>query len=230
MVTVVIICIVLGILGFLFWASASIRSGVYLKALCSGCPDRKAVYLTFDDGPHAGSTERVLDVLHARGAHATFFMIGVNAEAHGELVRRIVSEGHDIGIHTYSHASLLPLYSLDRMTKDIMRCKSLLQKLSGREVTLFRPPFGVVNPTVARAVKACGLHTVGWNVRSFDTMHTERDDWRERTLSRIMKRVRPGSVILLHDRLPGAASLLSAILERLDAAGYRYDIPLADEF
>ena len=112
------------------------------------------------------------------------------------------------------------------MTEDILCCKKTLEALSGEEIRLFRPPFGVVNPTIARSVKLLGLQTVGWSIRSFDTMHCNRPDWESRVADRIMRRLHPGAVILLHDRLIAAPSLLSTLLDRLSAAGYRFDRPL----
>ena len=212
--------------GFLFWASASIRSGVYLKAFCRENTADKVVYLTFDDGPVAESTSAVLDVLRSRGAAATFFIIGSNISGNERLILRMIDGGYGIGIHSWSHAGTFPLYSVRRMAGDIGRCRAALEALAGRKVDLFRPPFGVVNLLVAGAVKLCGLRTVGWSVRSFDTMNCGSPTWKEDVLDRIMRHVEPGAVILLHDRLPEAASLLSSLLDRLGAEGYRFDRPL----
>lgn len=234
MSALVIICIVLSVCGFLFWASASIRSGVYLKAFCRERTTGKVVYLTFDDGPVRGEryadvlrnttcTTGVLDVLRKHGARATFFIIGKNISGNEDIVRQALADGHKIGIHSWGHENLFPLYSASRMTEDIRRCKTALEALSGTDVRLFRPPFGVVNPTIARSVKRLGLQTVGWSIRSFDTMHCDRPDWESRVADRIMRRLHPGAVILLHDRLTAAPSLLSTLLDRLSAAGYRFD-------
>lgn len=225
MSALVVICIVLSVCGFLFWASASIRSGVYLKAFCRERTSEKVVYLTFDDGPVRG-TAAILDVLRERGALATFFIIGKNVSGNEDIVRQALADGHKIGIHSWGHENLFPLYSASRMNEDIRRCKTALETLSGTEVRLFRPPFGVVNPTIARSVKLLGLQTVGWSIRSFDTMHCNRPDWESRVADRIMRRLHPGAVILLHDRLLAAPSLLSTLLDRLTAAGYRFDRPL----
>ncbi len=237
MSALVIICIVLSVCGFLFWASASIRSDVYLKAFCRECTTGKVVYLTFDDGPVRGEryadvlrnttcTTGVLDVLRKHGARATFFIIGKNISGNEDIVRQALADGHELGIHSWSHANTFPLYSTSRMNEDILRCKKTLEALSGEEVRLFRPPFGVVNPTIARSVKLLGLQTVGWSIRSFDTMHCNRSDWESRVADRIMRHLHPGAVILLHDRLIAAPSLLSTLLDRLSAAGYRFDRPL----
>ena len=200
---------------------------MYLKAFCREKTSDKVVYLTFDDGPAGAETEAVLDVLKARGAVATFFIIGKNVQGQEPLVRRILAQGHSVGIHTFSHANTFPFYSKRLMVNDIDECKSILDRLSGRDVRLFRPPFGVVNPTIAYAVKKFGLETVGWSIRSFDTRDYRQDDKsRNLVLDRIMRQLKPGSVILLHDRLPGESALVSRLLDLLDAAGYHYDRPL----
>lgn len=215
------------ILAFLVWASASIKSGVYLKAFCRAKTADMVVYLTFDDGPAGAETEAILDVLKTRGAVATFFIVGKNVTGQEPLVGRILAEGHSVGIHTFSHANTFPLYSKRLMVNDIDACKSILDRLSGRDVRLFRPPFGVVNPTVSYAVKKLGLKTVGWSIRSFDTRDYRQDDKScSLVLDRIMRRIKPGSVILLHDRLQGESVLVSRLLDLLDVAGYHYDRPL----
>ncbi len=247
-----ILAIVLSITVFMVWASASIRSGVYVRAFCREKTDRKVVYLTFDDGPHPPETERVLDVLRERGARATFFLIGSKVSGNEAVLRRMLEEGHALGLHTYSHAGTFPLLSFDKMLADVNEGKRAVESVAGKKISLFRPPFGVTNPTISKVVRTLGLHTVGWDVRSFDTMfcksseHSYKQsgysckqsghsckssehsckqsghDWYVPVVERIMKQVRPGSVILLHDRLDGASSLLALLLDNLAASGYDF--------
>lgn len=255
MSVIAILCmlaIVLSITVFMVWASASIRSGVYVRAFCREKTDRKVVYLTFDDGPHPPETERVLDVLRERGARATFFLIGSKVSGNEAVLRRMLEEGHALGLHTYSHAGTFPLLSFDKMLADVNEGKRAVESVAGKKISLFRPPFGVTNPTISKVVRTLGLHTVGWDVRSFDTMfcklsehscksseHSCRQsghsckssehsckqsgyDWYVPVVERIMKQVRPGSVILLHDRLDGASDLLALLLDSLAASGYDF--------
>lgn len=226
-----ILAIVLSITVFMVWASASIRSGVYVRVFCREKTDRKVVYLTFDDGPHPPETERVLDVLRERGARATFFLIGSKVSGNEAVLRRMLEEGHALGLHTYSHAGTFPLLSFDKMLDDVNEGKRAVESVAGKKISLFRPPFGVTNPTIAKVIRTLGLHTVGWDVRSFDTMfcksseHSCRQsehDWYVPVVERIMKQVRPGSVILLHDRLDGASELLALLLDSLAASGYEF--------
>lgn len=230
-----ILAIVLSITVFMVWASASIRSGVYVRAFCREKTDLKVVYLTFDDGPHPPETERVLDVLRERGARATFFLIGSKVSGNEAVLRRMLEEGHALGLHTYSHAGTFPLLSFDKMLTDVNEGKRAVESVAGKKISLFRPPFGVTNPTISKVVRTLGLHTVGWDVRSFDTMfcksseHSYKQsghDWYVPVVERIMKQVRPGSVILLHDRLDGASSLLALLLDSLAASGYDFTCAL----
>lgn len=247
-----ILAIVLSITVFMVWASASIRSGVYVRAFCREKTDRKVVYLTFDDGPHPPETERVLDVLRERGAKATFFLIGSKVSGNEAVLRRMLDEGHTLGLHTYSHAGTFPLLSFDKMLADVNEGKRAVESVAGKKISLFRPPFGVTNPTISKVIRTLGLQTVGWDVRSFDTMFCKQSghscksskhsckqsgysckqsehsckqpghDWYVPVVERIMKQVRPGSVILLHDRLDGASDLLALLLDSLAASGYDF--------
>lgn len=234
MSVIAILCmlaIVLSIIVFMVWASASIRSGVYVRAFCREKTDRKVVYLTFDDGPHPPETERVLDVIRERGARATFFLIGSKVSGNEAVLRRMLEEGHALGLHTYSHAGTFPLLSFDKMLADVNEGKRAVESVAGKKISLFRPPFGVTNPTISKVIRTLGLQTVGWDVRSFDTMFCKSSehsckqsghDWYVPVVERIMKQVRPGSVILLHDRLDGASDLLALLLDSLAASGYDF--------
>lgn len=181
------------------------------------------MYLTFDDGPEHDVTPEVLDVLKRRNACAAFFIIGRKIAGEEGILRRIADEGHLVGVHSFTHDDAFPLYGRRRITAELEKCRGMMENVTGREVRLFRPPFGVMNPDIASAAGICGMKVVGWDVRSLDTMHRDRTDWVKLTVERIMGRVRCGSVILLHDRLKGADKLLEVLLDRLDAEGYRYD-------
>ena len=202
----------------LFYCSYQIRLGAYVRTLCRNRAAGRVVALTFDDGPDPEMTPRVLDLLRERGVRATFFLVGAKAERHPELVRRIAAEGHDTGIHTWEHAAGFPMRSSWAMTADILRCRESLREITGVETDLFRPPYGVTNPMVARAVKRTGSRCVGWSIRSLDTL---RQRSREAVARRIRRRLGDGKVILLHDDRPGAERLLAMVLNDLQRGGYR---------
>lgn len=224
MVWLVFIAVLSGIGAFLFYASYSIRSGVYVKALCRGNTDKRVVCLTFDDGPDPQYTPQVLDVLKKYQVRAAFFCIGAKVRENPAVMERIVSEGHHVGNHSDNHTWKFPLLSRKEMCEEAERCEKALLKHTAPILT-FRPPFGVTNPTVARLAKDRPYTIIGWSIRSFDT----RKESEDKVFRRIIRQVRPGAVILLHDRLPGCASLLARLLEYLKIINYEV-IPLDKMF
>ncbi|MDR3132595.1 MAG: polysaccharide deacetylase family protein [Prevotellaceae bacterium] len=202
---------------FLVYASAAIRSGVYLKALCRLPADEKVVALTFDDGPDSATTPKILDVLSHYKIPALFFCTGHKTEGQEDLLQRMVDEGHGLGNHSYGHSVFFPLLPLARMKEDIQKCEERLQRFTHRR-PFFRPPFGVTNPTVAKAAAQLGYRTMGWNVRSFDTV---KKNYRS-VAKRINKRLQPGNIILLHDATPAMPELLNDIIHYAQQQGYRF--------
>lgn len=212
----VVSILLLGVIVALVWASADVGSGVYLRTLCRVPRAERVVALTFDDGPDKEHTPRVLDLLKREGVTATFFVVGAKAEQNPELIRRIVAEGHTVANHSYHHLPQSTLLSSHRYAEELERCEEVVVRLTGLRMRLYRPPFGVTNPLLARAVKGLGLVTVGWSVRSLDTVSTDAD----RVVRRIMKRVCGGDVILLHDRLENAEEVLEKLLTALQDANF----------
>lgn len=207
---------VVAILAFLFYASYSIKSQVYVRALCRVKTAEKVVYLTFDDGPDAEQTPQVLDVLKRNNAKAAFFCIGSRIAGNEALLKRMADEGHTIGNHSFSHANSFPLFSRSRMLADIRLCQQAIEQATGATTTLFRPPFGVTNPTIGKAVKNLNLKTIGWTIRTYDTNGADH----AKIARRISRQLRPGAIILLHDRLPQSAERLQMVIEAVKVAGY----------
>lgn len=207
---------VVAILAFLFYASYSIKSQVYVKALCRVKTAERVVYLTFDDGPDAEQTPQVLDVLKRNNAKAVFFCIGSRIAGNEALLKRMADEGHQIGIHSFSHANGFPLYGRGRMIADIRQCQQTIEQATGATTTLFRPPFGITNPTIGKAVKNLNLKTIGWTIRTYDTNGADH----AKIARRISRQLRPGAIILLHDRLPQSAERLQMVIDTVKKAGY----------
>jgi len=215
---VLAIIIIVVLIASLIAASFIMSWGLFLKSYCGErLENSKEVMLTFDDGPHPGHTKEVLDVLKERGVRALFFLIGERALEYPEIVKRISDDGHIIGVHSLRHTPEFTILSAKMVKKDLEASIKILEDLSGQRVTLFRPPYGVTNPSIGKAVKELNLKSIGWNVRSFDTMY-ESDT--VRSLKRVTKRVSGGSIILLHDRLKNSAGLLEKLLDYLEENGY----------
>ena len=202
----------------LFYASYSISASIYLKAICRISTKERVVYLSFDDGPHPIQTPKILDILNAYQAKACFFCIGANIKGNEALLKRMDNEGHLIGNHSYSHSSRFPILSKDMMTADLAKCDEVLFDILQKENKIFRPPFGVTNPRIARVVKERGYRVVGWNIRTFDTQNSDIN----KILKRIDRHLKPGSILLLHDRLEYSADLLQEILSHLTEKGYKF--------
>ncbi len=207
---VIIVIVILIICFGLFYASYSISAGVYVKSLCRNDDVKGKIAITFDDGVNAQITPKVLAVLKKHNAKATFFVIGKNASQHREIIKQIVEEGHNIGNHSYHHQWYFPMKCTSKIYKEIAECNQLLKNITGYDNKLFRPPFGVTNPLVARAIRKSGLISIGWSIRSLDTMGQEQ----EKVLNRITKKMCDGAVILLHDNRHGADKLLEKVLQQ----------------
>lgn len=213
----IVIALVVCIGAFLVYASYCIAAGVYLKSHCKGKTTEKVVALTFDDGPDTVFTPSVLAVLREFNVPATFFCIGEKCQAAPQLLKEIHAEGHLIGNHSYTHRPVFPCLSKAGMTSELLRTTELIEEITGFRTNLFRPPFGVTNPTVSSVVHELGYDSIGWSIRSFDTRKEKED----RILQRIIRQVEPGSVILLHDRMPHTASILRNLLLYLKEHGYQ---------
>jgi peptidoglycan/xylan/chitin deacetylase (PgdA/CDA1 family) len=132
--------------------------------------------LTFDDGPNPKWTPRLLDVLAAHDVKATFFLLGIRAEAEPKLVQRIAAEGHLIGNHSWSHPNLA-LTSAKKVREELTRTSETLEAITGEKVKYFRPPFGARRPAVFRIARSLGLRVVTWNAMT--------SDWSEPSADRI---------------------------------------------
>ena len=176
----------------------------------------KKVLLTFDDGPHA-NTIKVLEVLEKHDVKALFFIIGKNIHGNEVILKQIITDGHQIGNHSFSHHNFIDLWSTKKVTKDFETCQKLIEQYQSQS-KLFRPPYGVTNPNIARAVKTLGLQSIGWNVRSYDTSIKDVEKIKQRVLSQL----KPGAIILLHDRLDFMPELVEVLIPAIKEKGYSF--------
>lgn len=213
---IISVVIIVSVMAFFFYASYSIRACIYMRVFCHKQTEEKIIAITFDDGPDPIQTPKVLKVLRERHIPACFFCIGNKIKGNEELLRQIIKEGHNIGNHSFSHSGYFPLYRFKRMHYDLITCQQELEKVTGQPVQWFRPPFGVTNPTIAKAVRKLGVTPIGWNIRTLDTQQPSP----EKIIKRIKKRLVPGSILLLHDRMPDSDKLLVQILDFIEKEGY----------
>jgi peptidoglycan-N-acetylglucosamine deacetylase len=203
-------------LGLTSWGSFDIRLAYFVKTLCHNQNEKaQRIAITFDDGPHE-ITEQVLDLLHKHHAKASFFCIGNQIEKHPEVLKRIINEGHTIGNHTFSHSNLFGFFSAKEITEEITKTDALLSLFINKRIKMFRPPFGVTTPNVAKAVANTKHHVIGWNIRSLDTVTEDENE----IFERVKKRVKPGGIILLHDTSLKTVNVLERLLLFLQSENY----------
>lgn len=189
----IIIC--LGYLLVLVWGSSRIHSQFYTSVICSGNTAKPAIAISFDDGPLPAYTPSILASLEQENVPACFFCIGKNVSSHPELTKQIVKQGHIIGNHSFTHHGMFDLYSASRMQAELETTNQLIWELTGKKVRFFRPPYGVTNPNLAKAIKKTGMTTIGWNIRSMDTVAKDERG----LLEKLWKQVKPGAIVLFHD-------------------------------
>ena len=194
-------------LGFIVWGSMRVCSQFYMKVLCHGSGNDNAVALTFDDGP-CEMTSEILDILKEYHVKAAFFCIGNQIEKHPDILKRMHNEGHLIGNHSFNHGYLFDLKCASSMLKELKQTHALVESLTSKRMKLFRPPYGVTNPAVKKAAKKMNYTTVGWSLRSFDTVHKNQGT----ILARIKKKIKGGDIILLHDNRRVTPELLRNFL------------------
>ena len=191
--------------------SFNIRWNYFLRAKNHFSESSNNIYLTFDDGPNEEFTPKVLELLKAHNAKATFFCIGENIQKHPKVFQQIIDEGHSIGNHSFSHKPSFGFLSTKAVTKDIEKTQTLMKEGFGLETKLFRPPFGITNPNITKAVETLNLETIGWSVRSFDTFFKNP----EMIVKMIKPQIKSGSVVLLHDKSQSSVELLELLLREL---------------
>lgn len=180
--------------------------------------EEPVVAMTFDDGPHATNTPRLLDILKERNIKATFFVVGKCAQEYPHIIRRILAEGHEIGNHTWDHQALNSL-SDEQVRAELKRTEDAVFNASGYRIRTMRPPYGATNLRLNQMwFKEFGYPTMMWSVDPLD--------WKNRNAatvtSRIVGAVHKGAIILAHDIHATTISAMPGTLDQILAKGYRF--------
>lgn len=193
----------------------NIRWNFFLTSHISGSKLKMEVAITFDDGPNAKYTPALLDFLASQNVRATFFCVGKNIFENNQLLKRMINEGHIIGNHSYSHSTVFDFMLPSRMIEEIGTTNDEIFGITEKTPRFFRPPFGITNPFVAKAVKMSKMESIGWSLRSLDTVKDKN-----KVISRIKRKLKPGDIILLHDRNEHTLSLVKEIVSWLKSNAY----------
>ena len=199
-----------------FYGAYFVESGFHIKTISSIQTNEKIVAITFDDGPMQQRTETILTVLDKFNVKATFFCIGKRIEGNEKTLKQIDERGHLIGNHSYSHSNLFDLMTTKQLINDLENGNQEIKKVIGKTPLFFRPPYGVTTPALSRACKKLNFEVLGWNIRSFDTSIKNKDE----VIERVIKRIKPGSILLFHDTVEGIEIVLEHILNYLKQNNY----------
>lgn len=199
------------------YGSANIDSGFFIKTVCHGISDEKTVALTFDDGPDKENTPKILDLLEKEQIKATFFCIGEKIVQNPGIALRICNDGHLMGNHSYTHSNFFPLKTVSDIRSEILKTREIIEEISQQTNLYFRPPFGVTNPLIKKALKGLNFKVIGWSIRSFDLS----DRNAETIAGRVIRKLRGGDIILLHDTSGKVLPVLTILLDFFRKNGWK---------
>lgn len=210
------VVLLLGYLSFLFYGSYNVRSNFYLKTISSVKTNNKIIAISFDDGPQPLYTPQILQVLKVHQVEAAFFCIGKRIAENGTLLKQVVDEGHIIGNHSYSHDLWFDLFSAQKMNRDLQLMNEVTQKIAGVTPRLFRPPYGVTNPNLKKAIQKNKFIPIGWTIRSMDTVTKDA----RKLLAKVTGSLKPGAIVLFHDTSKTTLDVLPIFIQEVRERGY----------
>lgn len=189
------------------------------REVTAGSSTEKLVALTFDAGSSAHPVPAILQALAQHNVRSTFFLTGQWIERHPEAARQIVEAGHELGNHSWSHPPFTSLSS-EQIREQLRRTEEIAMRVCGRTTKpLFRPPFGDRDERVRQVVAEEGYLTIYWTIDSWDSV--KKDITPQEIFQRVMRRVRPGAIVLMHCGSEATAQALPQLLQALEAQGYR---------
>ena len=184
--------------------------------------DEKILYLTFDCGYENGNTPEILDALETHNAPATFFVVGNFVRDNPDLIRQMVSQGHIVGNHTYSHPDMSQISSIDAFREELSKVEDLYQEITGEEMTrYYRPPRGIYSTENLSMAKELGYQTFFWSLAYVDWLQDEQPT-HEEAFEKLLGRIHPGAIVLLHNTSRTNAEILEELLTRWEEMGYSF--------
>ena len=188
-----------------------------------GDTDVKKIYLTFDAGYENGYTSKILDVLKKKHVSVTFFLVGTYIESNPELVKRMVSEGHIVGNHTTTHPDMSAISDLATFKDELERTNKSYMEATGEEMPKFyRPPRGVYSTENLKMANDLGYKTVFWSLAYVDWI-VDKQPTRDEAFSKLIPRIHPGAIILLHSTSKTNAEILEQLIDEYRLMGYTFE-------
>ena len=192
-----------------------------------GPGEEKAIYLTFDCGYENGNTEPILDALKKHNAPATFFVVGHFLESAPEIARRMVEDGHTVGNHTYHHPDMSRISDKASFQKEMDDVAALFKEVTGGELAMYyRPPQGKYSTENLKMAKELGYSTFFWSLAYVDWSQEDQPT-HEEAFEKLMGRIHPGAVVLLHSTSKTNGEIMDELLTKWEEMGYSFK-PLSD--
>ena len=204
-----------------FYGCYYIGSNFFIKVICEASTDKKEIAISFDDGPAPLYTPAILLALKNEDVKATFFCIGKHIPGNEQILKQAVDEGHIVGNHSYTHHFWFDMFSAKQMLGDLEMTDNEMKRVTGLTPKLFRPPYGVTNPNLKKAIINGGYTPVGWSVRSMDTVIKDE----KKLLNKVTASLKPGAVFLFHDTSEATVKMLPAFIKEVKNRGYQI-VPL----
>ena len=187
-----------------------------------GDTSEKVIYLTFDAGYENGCTAKILDTLQKHNVKAAFFLVGHYIERNADLVRRMAEEGHTVGNHTMHHPDMSKLKDKEAFTKELQDLEELYREKTGQSLPkYYRPPQGIYSEENLKLAKDLGYKTVFWSLAYVDWKNDSQPS-KEEAFAKLLPRIHPGAVVLLHSTSETNAEILDELLTKWEELGYRF--------
>ena len=184
--------------------------------------DQKILYLTFDAGYDNGNMPAILNALHKHQVHATFFVVGTLIREKPELIREIADAGHTVGNHTMTHPNMSGISTMEAFQKQLEDVEALYKEATGKEMTKFyRPPQGIYSTENLQMAKELGYHTFFWSLAYVD-WYQDKQPSKEEAFKKLLGRIHPGAIVLLHSTSSTNASILDELLAKWEEMGYTF--------
>lgn len=203
-------------------ANATMDELKQFDAYYAGNTQEKILYLTFDAGFENGNTPAILDALKKHQAPAAFFLVGNYLTTSPELVKRMVAEGHTVGNHTFHHPDMSKISTKEAFAKELSELESLYQETTGQPLTKFyRPPQGKYSEANLQMAKEMGYKTFFWSLAYVD-WYQDKQPTREEAFNKLLGRIHPGAIVLLHSTSSTNAEILDELLTKWEEMGYQF--------
>ena len=184
--------------------------------------NEKIIYLTFDCGYENGNTPAILDALKKHQISATFFTVGTFLEAEPDLVKRMVAEGHTLGNHTWHHPDMSAISTIDAFSEELSSTADAYRQITGEEMPhYYRPPQGKYSTENLQMAKALGYSTFFWSLAYVD-WYQDNQPSKEEAFAKLLGRIHPGAIVLLHNTSSTNAAILDELLTRWEEMGYHF--------